>query len=206
MAQYSGAHIYNYAVSGAVCSNDITPRTWSSINNYFPDGAGYEVPAYLADSTYTYPNGTKALDVPSDSTVYSIWIGTNDLGNYAFIDDSQVANKTIVDYIDCVYDQFHRLYESGARYFVLMNIAPLQLSPQYGLPSKGGLAATQYWPDKPANTTEVWGRMLEQVVTVNDVYKYRTPYETKIARNYTGAHFAVMDMDGLVSDLINNAT
>lgn len=103
-----------------------------------------------------------------------------------------------MDYIDCVYDQFAKLYASGARYFVLQNVSPLQLTPQYGLPSKGGLNATQYWPDKPANTTEVWGRMLESVVTVNDVYKYRTPYEVKLANSFPGAHFAVMDMYGLV--------
>ncbi|KAG9561461.1 SGNH hydrolase, partial [Aureobasidium melanogenum] len=204
VAQYSGAHIYNYAVSGAVCSNNITPRTFSTINADFPDVDGYEVPAYLADSKYVYPNGTKALDIPVDSTVYSIFIGTNDLGNYAFIDDSQVAGKVIPDYIDCVYQQFSRLYDSGARYFVLQNVSPLQLTPQYGLPSKGGLNATQYWPQKPANTTEVWGRMLETVTTVNDVYKYRTPYEVLLAKNFPGAHFALMDMYGLITDMYNN--
>ncbi|KAG9531219.1 SGNH hydrolase, partial [Aureobasidium melanogenum] len=204
VAQYSGAHIYNYAVSGAVCSNNITPRTFSSINADFPDVDGYEVPAYLADSKYVYPNGTKALDIPVDSTVYSIWIGTNDLGNYAFIDDSQVAGKVIPDYIDCVYQQFSRLYDSGARYFVLQDVAPLQLTPQYGLPSKGGLNATQYWPEKPANITEVWGRMLETVTTVNDVYKYRTPYEVLLAKEFPGAHFALMDMYGLMTDMYNN--
>ncbi|KAI5240155.1 GDSL lipase/acylhydrolase family protein [Aureobasidium subglaciale] len=204
VAQYAGANIYNYAVSGAVCSNNITPRTFSSINADFPDVDGYEVPAYLADSKYSYPNGTKALNVPVDSTVYSVFIGTNDLGNYAFIDDSQVAGKVIPDYIDCVYEQFSRLYASGARYFVLQNVSPLQLSPQYGLPSKGGLNATQYWPEKPANTTEVWGRMLETVTTVNDVYKYRTPFEILINRKYPGAHFALMDMYGLITDMYNN--
>ncbi|KAI5197573.1 carbohydrate esterase family 16 protein [Aureobasidium subglaciale EXF-2481] len=204
VAQYAGANIYNYAVSGAVCSNNITPRTFSAINADFPDVDGYEVPAYLADSKYSYPNGTNALNVPVDSTVYSIFIGTNDLGNYAFIDDSQVAGKVIPDYIDCVYEQFSRLYASGARYFVLQNVSPLQLSPQYGLPSKGGLNATQYWPEKPANTTEVWGRMLETVTTVNDVYKYRTPFEILINRKYPGAHFALMDMFGLITDMYNN--
>ena len=28
--QYTGANLYNYAVSGAVCSNDITPRNLST--------------------------------------------------------------------------------------------------------------------------------------------------------------------------------
>jgi hypothetical protein len=31
---------------------------------------------------------------------------------------------------------------------VLMNTAPLELSPLYGTPGQGGLAASHYWPDK----------------------------------------------------------
>jgi hypothetical protein len=31
---------------------------------------------------------------------------------------------------------------------VLMNNAPLNLSPLYGMPGEGGLTASHYWPDK----------------------------------------------------------
>lgn len=81
--------LYNYAVSGAVCSNEITPRWLSSINENFPDVI-YEVNAFVADinwvnsSTHTntlYPQRR------SDNTVYAMWIGTNDLGNDAFLTD-----------------------------------------------------------------------------------------------------------------------
>ena len=199
VAQYSGAHVYNYAVSGAVCSNDITPRTFAAINAPFPAVEQYEIPAYIADSKYVYPNGTKFLDDPVDETVYSIFIGTNDLGNYAFISDAQVPGTTIVNYTDCVFNAIQSIYDNGGRYFVLQNVAPLQLSPQYGLPGKGGLASTQYWPDKPSNITEISYKMLEYVSLVNTIFKYETPYLTEVVSRYPGAQIAVMDINGLVS-------
>jgi hypothetical protein len=202
VAQYSGAHIYNYAVSGAVCDNNVTPRFFSAINAPFPAVAQYEVPAYIADSTYRYPNGTKFMINPPDQTVYSIFIGTNDLGNYAFITDSNVAGTSLVNYTNCVFDQLQRVYNNGGRYFVIQNVAPLNLVPQYAAPGKGGLSATQYWPDKAnysTNVTEISYKMFEYVSLVNDVFAYQTPYLVEVAKRFPGAHFAVMDINGLVS-------
>lgn len=190
-------NLYNYAVSGAVCSNEITPRTFSSINAPFPSVLEYEVSAFLADSKHKV-SGKRFLHIPPRETVYSIWIGTNDLGNYAFITDSQVKDKTIPDYINCVYSVLDRVYASGGRYFVLMNLAPLQLAPLYATPENGGVGANHYWPDKPYNLTLTSYRMWEQVATVNHVFQYQTPYELLVARRYPGARFAVMDMYGLV--------
>jgi hypothetical protein len=180
-----------------VCSNEITPRTFSYINALFPSVLEYEVPAFLADSKYKV-SGKRFLNIPAQETVYSIWIGTNDLGNNAFITDSQVKNKTIPDYINCVYSVLDQVYANGGRYFVLMNLAPLQLSPLYATPENGGVGANRYWPDKPDNLTLISYRMWEQVATANDVFKYQTPYELLVARRYPGARFAVMDMYGLV--------
>jgi hypothetical protein len=201
VAQYSGANIYNYAVSGAVCSNNITPRTFAAIDDLFPAIEQYEIPAYIADSKYVDENGTKFMNNPPDETVYSIFIGTNDLGNYAFISDAQVAGTTIVNYTDCVFNSIQSIYDNGGRYFVLQNVAPLNLAPQYGLPGKGGLATTQYWPDKPSNITEISYKMLEYVSLVNAVFKYETPYLTEVVKQFPGAHIAVMDINGLVSTI-----
>lgn len=41
--------------------------------------------------------------------------------------------------------------------------------------------------------------MMEQVVTVNAIYKYQTPFVAKISNSFPGAHFAVMDVHALVS-------
>ena len=193
--------MYNYAVSGAVCDNNVTPRFFSAINAPFPAVAQYEVPAYIADSNFRYPNGSKFMINPPDQTVYSIFIGTNDLGNYAFITDSNVAGTSIVNYTDCVFNQLQRVYNNGGRYFVLQNVAPLNLAPQYAAAGKGGLSATQYWPDKSnysTNITEISYKMYEYVSLVNDVFAYQTPYLVEVAKRFPGAHFAVMDVNGLV--------
>lgn len=130
-----------------------------------------------------------------------MWIGTNDLGQGAFLTDSQVRGKTILDYIECIYSAFDQIYRNGGRYFVLMNLAPLQLAPLYATPENHGVGPNQYWPDKPRNITEVSYRMWEQVVNINAVFKYQTPYELLIRRRYPGAFFAVMDMYRLVRGL-----
>ena len=197
---YTSANLYNYAVGGAVCSNKLTPRTWNTISAPFPDIAGYELPAFLADAAYRIPGTHQPfLNIPSNETVYSMWIGTNDLGNYALLTDSQKRGTTIVDYVSCVYSMLDGLYHAGARYFVLMNIVPLQLAPLYATPENGGVGANHFWPGKGGNLTEISYRMWESVATVNDIYKYQTPYEILIARRYPGAHFAVFDVNGLVS-------
>ncbi|KAL6710943.1 hypothetical protein ACN47E_006818 [Coniothyrium glycines] len=199
---YSKATLYNYAVSGAVCSNKVSPRNFAAINAPFPDIDGYEVPAFVADSKYRRPNGTKFFTGKADSTVYAIWIGTNDLGNDAFLTDSQLPNKTVADYIDCVYTQVDRLYANGARHFVLLNIAPLDLLPQYASPENGGLPATQFFPDKPTkNATEIHGRVQQTVAALNQVYKYRTPFAAHVSDAYDDAKFANFDVNALMTDI-----
>ncbi|PYI07368.1 SGNH hydrolase [Aspergillus sclerotiicarbonarius CBS 121057] len=198
------SHRYNYAVSGASCSNHITPRTTSF--GLYPSVLEYQVPAFKADFSYTVPStGEKFLSIAPNETIFAIWIGTNDLGNYAFLTDSQVPNKTIPDYIDCVYEALDGVYATGAaKYFVIMNVVPLQLAPLYATPENGGIGENNYWPDKGGNLTEISYRMWEQVATVNDVYGYRTPVEWLVRRRYPGAEVAVMDMYGLISDIYYN--
>jgi hypothetical protein len=143
--------LYDYAVSGAVCDNKMIYRYLSAISGPFPDVV-YEIGAFEADikfvnaTTHTntfYPNRQ------ADNTVYSMWIGTNDLGNGAFLTDSSLNHTTIPDYVDCIFDRFDQIYRAGGRHFVLMNLAPLELSPLYGMPEvPGTLAASHYWPDK----------------------------------------------------------
>lgn len=150
MSDTTGAKLYNYAVSGAVCDNNIIYRYLSAINGPFPDVV-YETAAFVADSKYinaTTKTNTLYTNRRDSNTVYSMWIGTNDLGSYAFLTDSSLNGTVISDYVDCIYNRFDQIYADGGRYFVLMNTAPLQLSPLYGMPGAGGLAASHYWPDK----------------------------------------------------------
>ncbi|CAK4032717.1 carbohydrate esterase family 16 [Lecanosticta acicola] len=203
--QYTGANLYNYAVAGAVCSNDITPKTYVYLQILFPAVQQYEIPAYLADYNYTDPNGQKFMTAPPNETVYSIWIGANDLGSYAFITDSQVQGTNLVNSTDCVYAQIQRLYDNGGRYFVVQNVPPLNLAPLYALPEKGGVTSNYaYWPDKPSNLTEISYRMMEQVATTNAIHHYRSPFEVELTTRFQGARFAVYDVNGLMTDIYNS--
>ena len=115
-----------------------------------------------------------------------------------------VSGTNLTTYVDCIYEQLHRVYDNGGRYFVLFNIAPLELAPEYAAPPND-VGNNQYWLGKPKNHTLISYRMMEQVVTINSIFNYRTPFEVVIERNWPGASFAVFDVNGLVSvtELVN---
>jgi hypothetical protein len=111
----------------------------------------YEAEALVADTKYinqTTHTNTFYLNRRADNTVYSMWIGTNDLGVDAFLTDSSLHETTIPNYVDCIYNRFDVINKAGGRNFVLMNTAPLQLSPLYGMPGAGRLTISHYWLDK----------------------------------------------------------
>ncbi|KAL2405894.1 Acetylesterase [Exophiala dermatitidis] len=216
--------LYNYAVSGAVCSNEVTPRYeiptylplpfygwFSTINSPFPSVLDYEIPAFRADLTATRINSTPSTpyftpSLTASSAVYALWIGTNDLGVWAFLTDSQIRGKVLSDYTSCIYEVFDNLYASGGRRFVLMNTAPLELAPLYANASLHGVGDNQYWPDKASNLTQIAETMREYTSTVNTVFRYQTPFDARVANRYPGAEFALFDVHGLVLDIYNNPT
>lgn len=149
VSNYTGAKLYNYAVDGAACNNKMVDQYLPIISGPFPDLV-YEVDAFIADVNYINSStGTNTLytNRRPDNTVYSMWIGTNDLRNGGFITDSSLNGTTIPDFVDCVFDRFDDIYKQGARYFVLMNIAPLQLAPLFAMPPYG-LTESHIWNDK----------------------------------------------------------
>jgi hypothetical protein len=179
-----------------VCSNEITPRILDSINAPFPSVLEYQIPAFLADKSYTDPATKKPfLDIPVSQTVYALWIGTNDLGNGAFITNSQVKGKTLNDYVGCLFGVLEKLYKSGARNFVLMNVVPLYLTPQYASPDDGGVTADKFWKDKPADRRGINRKMEQQVNFVNSAMERRL---STMARRYPGSQFALLNTHELV--------
>jgi hypothetical protein len=79
IAKKTGVKSCNYAVSGAVCSNNIVARDVTP-NFLFPDVLGYEIPALKADLRVNTIPGINAKN-----TLYALWIGTNDLGGTGFL-------------------------------------------------------------------------------------------------------------------------
>lgn len=156
--QTTGVAYFDYAISGAVCSNAITPRFSRALGKIFPAVIEDELPSFIADTAFPelYGNST------ADNTVYALWIITNDVGVNAILTDSQIAGTNITTYIECVWSVFDVIYLTGGRRFVLLNAAPLQLTPLYASPSDLGAGDNQYWKNKTAyNTTEYAEKMLE---------------------------------------------
>jgi hypothetical protein len=58
----------------------------------------------------------------------------------------------------------------------------------------------------PANKTQIADVMHEYVTTVNNVYKYQTPFEVLVAKRYPEADFALFDVWQLMSDIYDDPT
>ncbi|KAI4866486.1 carbohydrate esterase family 16 protein [Hypoxylon rubiginosum] len=196
-AKAIGATTFNYAVTGAVCT-DFFPDVLPSVQEY-------EVPAFLADVAYKNPaTGTNTLytNRTSSNTVYTLWIGTNDLGVNAFLTDSQPAGKTLDDFIQCVWPTFDYIYSTGGRKFVLFTEIPLNYAPLYASLEHGGAGDVPRWPDKEAhNTTEYEQKMLEYVTLVNTVLEYGVPLQQSVKKRWPGASFSIFNVHDLISDI-----
>jgi phospholipase/lecithinase/hemolysin len=150
VATHTNATLFDYATGGAVCSNDIVKKYFPGIATPIPDVLGSEIPSFIGDAKYINSStGTNTVyghnRLPYNS-VYALWIGTNDLGSGSFLTDSTFAGTSIVNYTSCVFEVFDALYAAGGRNFILMNTAPLQLSPEYGI--LDGVGPNGYWQDK----------------------------------------------------------
>lgn len=162
---------------------------------------------YAANSLpSSFPPSSSSLPISQGSPNHLFLPGTNDIGVYPFLTDSQVPGKVLTDNTACVFSSLDALYASGGRFFVLLNVAPLNLAPLYASYTIHGSGPNHYWPAMPANKTQIADVMHEYVTTVNNVYKYQAPFEALVAKRYPGAEFALFDVWQLMSDIYDHPT
>lgn len=113
-AGYAKVSLFPFAKSGATCSNNITFRP-------FPSLFESQLPAYFSEKQ----NGT--LKLHPQETVYTLWIGTNDVGANALLTGHGEAS--LVDVIRCMVGWVKVLYQSGARNFLFQNVSHLRRQP-----------------------------------------------------------------------------
>jgi len=182
----------------------------------------YQVPAFLKDVAFV--NGSTGTNTlfgdrrRAGNSVYALWIGTNDVGIHCFFDDSQIGSNsysgqsdviTLRNYTEATFVVFDKLFAAGARKFVLMNLAPLQLSPLYGIPppNGGGVGDSEYWTNKSTqNITEISFKMLEYTTLINTIFTYQSPFELLVAKRYPGASISIFDVNTLINDIYNDPT
>lgn len=198
VADGTGARYYDYAVGGAMCSDAITSHYLDSIHGPFPSIHDYEIPTFKADLAYPKLFQNRR----ADNTIYTLWIGTNDLGIDGFLGDKNAPNTSLVNFVDCAWTTFDRLYRLGGRHFVLFNQAPLELSPMYASPENGGTEDNNYWRNKSSyNMTEIQYKMFEYASAVNELYRYGAAYEFLLRSRWPAATLTIFDVHGLIRDI-----
>ncbi|KAG8739853.1 hypothetical protein FRC10_005048 [Ceratobasidium sp. 414] len=149
-----------------------------------------------ANTTYIIsPNGTYT-PLFSQDTIYSIWIGTNDVGAGALLTDP-LENVSVVNTTACVFDWVKSLYDQGARNFLIQNMIPLYLSPMY---SATGYT-TKFW-NLPHDQLEWSILMAELVRSGNELTALRTQYVAPL--QFPGANFGLFDSYRLLKDMYEN--
>ncbi|KAH9922175.1 uncharacterized protein B0H18DRAFT_1018378 [Fomitopsis serialis] len=160
-AMYGNFTLYPFAKSGATCSNYLTYKP-------FPPVFEYQLPLYFTEKY----NGSLELD--PTSTIYTLWIGTNDVGVNALLTGRQTPGVTLWVKV---------LYTSGARNFVFQNMLPLQDTILYSADSY----PNRYWTAE-RNSTE-WNVMMTEITNTG---------------NALGAHLGYFNSFGLVADIRAN--
>ena len=167
-AQDGGFQLYPFARAGATCSNNITPRPFSSVM----EG---QLPLYFAE----VQNGTIRID--SEESIYTLWIGTNDVSCNALLTGEGVPGATLVNTTECAVDWVKVLYDHGARNFLFQNVSvvmrsnadkhqltpPLQLIPlQKTILYSVDSYPNGYWSEQ-RNTTE-WNIFMTEMVSASN--------------------------------------
>ncbi len=201
VANLTGARYYNYAVAGSTCSEKVATQPARVIPGPVPTVLDYEIPAFEADLAFAslYP------DRQPGNTVYAIWIGTNDLGVEGFLDDRNRPETVLDDLVGCVWESFDRIYKTGGRRFVVMNVAPLEKSPTYASFGEGGAENTPVWPTKSQyNTSDYQHKMFQYSQAVNGLFDYTAPFHLLVKGRWPGANVTVFDVHSIFNDIHGN--
>ncbi|GJJ09979.1 hypothetical protein Clacol_004204 [Clathrus columnatus] len=151
-ADYGHLTFLDFARAGATCNQDLTPRTFPAV---FQD----EIPAFL--------NATEnGKEFNAEETLFTLWIGTNDVGVGELITGQAMPGVSIVNTSECAVDWVQTMYGHGARNFFFQNMVPLDHVVLYSADSY----PNRYWTEQ-RNTTEWNVMMKEYVASGNELTK-----------------------------------
>lgn len=116
-AQYGNMTLFPFAHAGASCSQGLTPLPFASLNAYLFE---VQLPQYLTSKS-DGPLGK----IDNDATIYTLWIGTNDVGANALLTGEAEPGVTMVDTITCAMNFLKTLYQNGARNILFQNVSEM---------------------------------------------------------------------------------
>ncbi|KAI0741767.1 SGNH hydrolase-type esterase domain-containing protein [Daedaleopsis nitida] len=184
-AEEGGFTLHNFAKEGAMCSNNLTQGPVPSLSVFET-----QLPSYFSQKS----NGT--LDLDPEETIYTLWIGTNDVGVIGLLRGFKAPGVTVVDTVACAVNWIKVLYASGARNFIFQNMIPLDFVPGYAYDS--------YWNrDRTSreNATATTLFMEELTTAGNEIARLMLQ---ALAPTLDGAHIALFDSHSLFADMIRH--
>jgi phospholipase/lecithinase/hemolysin len=107
-ARYANLTLHPFARSGGVCSKELITNVPYPVG-LFDD----QIPAYVWGTN----NGS---DLDPEKTLYTLWIGTNDLGQQALL--TEYFDATLVEVTDCMVNWVQAMYDMGARNFLFQTV------------------------------------------------------------------------------------
>ncbi|RPD58827.1 hypothetical protein L227DRAFT_612586 [Lentinus tigrinus ALCF2SS1-6] len=162
--------LFPFAISGATCSSVFASQ----------------LPVYMEEKA----NGSLILD--PNETIYTLWIGTNDVGVHGLL-TGQTPNETVVDTTACAVNWVKVLYESGARNFIFQNMVPLETTPLYARDSY----PNRYWTAQ-RNTTE-WNVFIKELTASGNAIAELMLQV--LAPTLHDAHIGLFDSHSLFADI-----
>ena len=121
-AGYANLTLLPFAKSGATCSNNLTFRP-------SPPVTESQLPLFYEE----LKNVTlKEVAEHQDETIYTLWIGTNDLGQSSIITGGQTPGVTVVNTTACAVDWVTEVYAKGGRNFIFQNVSHSTQTPCSG--------------------------------------------------------------------------
>ncbi|KAJ4480570.1 GDSL lipase/esterase [Lentinula edodes] len=183
-AGYANVSLFSFAKAGATCSNNLTSVP-------FPPVFGSQLPTYFAELS----NGTLP-DLPPDETLYTLWIGTNDVGSSALLTGHGAPGVSLVDTVSCAVNWVKTMYVSGARNFLFQNMAPLQNTVLYSANSYPNF----YWTAE-RNTTG-WNVFMSEMTRAGN--KLQELMLEALVPSLKDAHLGLFDSYSLFEDMIAN--
>ncbi|KAH7106651.1 carbohydrate esterase family 16 protein [Auriculariales sp. MPI-PUGE-AT-0066] len=180
---YSNTTLYPFARAGGTCSNNLTYRP-------FPSVMESQVPLF-AEQLH---NGSVKLK--PQETVYTLWIGTNDVGAAALLTGDGVPGVSVVDTTSCAVNWIKKIYALGGRNFIFQNMIPLETIPMYSPDAY----YNRYWSFE-RNSTAWSVSMAELTKSGNAIAKLLLQ---DLAPQLPGAHIALFDSHALFTDMHAN--
>ncbi|KAF9065310.1 GDSL lipase/esterase [Rhodocollybia butyracea] len=180
-AGYANVSLFPFAKAGATCSNNITNRP-------FPSVFESQLPAYFDElANRTLP------DLIQHETLYTLWIGTNDVGTNGLLTGHGAPGVSLVDTVACAVDWVKVMYASGARNFIFQNMIPLQDTVLYSTDSY----LNHYWTEV-RNTTD-WNVVMSEITKSGN--KLQELMLKALVPSLKDAHVGLFDSYSLFEDM-----